>query len=74
MGPLIAVSSINTLEFWIAELEVKVSLLVSVVLQLVQNREQILFWIVRVLAQSISNVSKQSSLCIVAENLQKVIS
>ena len=73
MSPLIAVASINTLEFWIAELEVKVSLWVSVVIQLVQNGEQISLWIVRVLTQSISNVIKQSSICVVAENLDKVI-
>ena len=71
--PLIAVSSTYTRHLWVAELQVEPALIVSVVLQLVQDREQMGIGVVRVPAESILLAGEQSSSCVVAKYFYKVI-
>ena len=70
MEPLIAVASVYTGHFGVAELEVEVPIVISVFLQLIQDGEERSIWVIRIFIQSILLAGKQTTRSdVVAENL-----
>ena len=73
LGPLVAVTPTITGKLRVAELEVEDPLMVSVVLELVQNGEQLSVRVVGVLVESLLLAGEQAPARVVAEHLHKAV-
>ena len=67
LHPLIAMTPIFTTNFRIAEFQMKVSLIIFVVFQLIQNRKQVSIWVIWILIKGVFLTGEQTTSSIVTE-------